>query len=371
MIERTERAAPRRPRALVLVPTRELAQQVEAVLSPLAAVRRLRSLSVYGGVGFGHQRTTLQRGVEIVIATPGRLNDLLGQRELVMSDVETVVIDEADHMADIGFLPQVEAILRLVPNQAQTLLFSATLDGAVGALVRRYQHDPVYHSVISVTEMVDTMEHRFIQVREDDKLRVAVAICTGSARTLVFVRTQRGADRLARDLQREGLKAQAIHGGLGQGQRDRALAAFAEGRVVALVATNVAARGLDIDAIDTVLHYDPPEDNKTYLHRSGRTARAGETGMVVTLVLPGQIPEVRGMRRQEGVRQQIVAMASDDPRLLDLPSWQPPREEAPPAVVRSNSRYILSADSLRRDGPSSAPPPRRPATRGWSQRRRR
>jgi superfamily II DNA/RNA helicase len=372
LIERTERAAPHKPRALVLVPTRELALQVESVLAPLARVRNQRCLSVYGGVGFGKQRDGLQRGVETVIATPGRLLDLLQQRELTLTDVQYVVIDEADHMADIGFLPQVERILNQLGGKAQTLLFSATLDGMIGSLVRRYQDDPVHHAVVSTTETVDEMEHRFIQVREEDKVRVAAAICTGSARTLIFVRTQRGADRLARDLQRERIKAEAIHGGLNQGNRQRALKAFAEGRIAALVATNVAARGLDIDGVETVVHYDIPEDLKTYLHRSGRTARAGEAGMVVTLVLPWQAPEVRAIRRQEGVRQQIVAMDSSDPRLLDLPSWQPPQEEpAKPARSASTSRYILSGEDLRRKtGPAPAPP-LRVQTRTWPQRSRR
>ncbi|MPZ23306.1 MAG: DEAD/DEAH box helicase [Dehalococcoidia bacterium] len=370
LLQRTQRAVSRRPRALILVPTRELAVQVESVLEPLAAVRRLRTLSVYGGVGFGRQRQLLERGVEIVIATPGRMNDLLNQRELTLVDVDFVVIDEADHMADIGFLPQVAAILDQLGHKAQTLLFSATLDGAVGALIRRYQKDPVHHAVASATEMVEMMEHRFIQVTEDDKLKVAVDICTGSARTLVFVRTQRLADRVAHFMHREGLKTQAIHGGLGQVQRQRALGAFADGKIAVLVATNVAARGLDIDGVDTVLHYDPPEDTKTYLHRSGRTARAGEAGMVVTLVLPHQVMEVRDMRRQDGVRQQIVAVHSGDPRLLDLKSWEPPREEAPPPP-KAQSRYILSADSLRRDGPPVISAIRPPSPRGWRPRRRR
>ena len=353
------------------MPTRELAVQVETVLEPLAKVHNVRLLSVYGGVGFGRQRELLQRGVEAVIATPGRLLDLLRQRELKLTDVSFVVIDEADHMADIGFMPQVEAILRQLGGKAQTLLFSATLDGQVGALVRRYQKDPVHHAVESATDIVETMEHRFIQVRQDDKVAVATAICTGSARTLAFVRTQRDADRLARELHRRGINAQAIHGGLGQIQRNKALDAFARGQIQALVATNVAARGLDIEGVEIVLHYDPPDDNKTYLHRSGRTARAGEAGMVVTLVLPGQIPEVREIRRQEGVRQQIVAIASDDPRLLDLRSWTPPAEEEPAKRQIAQSRYIISGDSLRRSGPSPAPAPRTSSARSWAGPRRR
>jgi superfamily II DNA/RNA helicase len=369
LIERTERAAPHKPRALVLVPTRELALQVESVLTPLARIRNQRCLSVYGGVGFGKQRDGLQRGVETVIATPGRLIDLLQQRELTLADVKYVVIDEADHMADIGFLPQVERILNQLGGKAQTLLFSATLDGMIGSLVRRYQKDPVHHAVASPTETVEEMEHRFIQVREDDKVRVTAAICTGSARTLIFVRTQRGADRLASDLKRERIKAEAIHGGLNQGFRNRALKAFAEGKIAALVATNVAARGLDIEGVETVVHYDIPDDLKTYLHRSGRTARAGEAGMVVTLVLPWEAPAVREIRRQEGVRQQIVVMDSSDPRLLDLPSWEPPQEEPlPPSRSTSNSRFILSGeDLLRKAGPAPAPPARLPA-RSWPQR---
>ncbi|MGE0227237.1 MAG: DEAD/DEAH box helicase [Dehalococcoidia bacterium] len=329
LIERTERgSARRRPRSLVLVPTRELANQIADALAPLAEQRGLWLTAVYGGVSMLRQIQALHAGVDIVIATPGRLNDLLERDELSLADVRFVVLDEADQMADMGFLPQVERILRRIEVKPQTLLFSATLDGAIGELVRKYQHEPAFHEVASETVGVDTLEQRFIGTTSEEKVATTARICAGGRRVLVFVRTTHGADRLVRHLEREGLHAAAIHGRLAQSRRERTLAAFSDGTTPVLVATNVAARGLHVDGVDVVVHYDPPEDAKTYLHRSGRTARAGEEGLVVTLVLPEQQRDVAKLQREAGIGLAIVPMTADDPRLLDLASWDPPRAPA-------------------------------------------
>jgi superfamily II DNA/RNA helicase len=318
---------PARPRALVLLPTRELAVQVHDVVAPLAGVVGLRIAAVYGGAEIERQVATLRRGVEVVIATPGRLIDLGDRGELSVADVETLVLDEADRMADMGFMPQVEWVLRRLERPHQTLLFSATLDGAVDRLVSRYLADPVRHEVVSSTQTVAAMEHRFLQVHQMDKVRVAAAICRAQHRTLVFVRTKRGADRLVEQLGAEGVESAAIHGDLRQANRERALADFGSGRLSVLVATDVAARGLHIEGVDVVVHYDPPEDYKAYLHRSGRTARAGSTGVVATLVLWNQVVEAEVIERRLGLRVPIVEMFSNDPRLADLAGWVPSEEE--------------------------------------------
>ncbi|MYB41513.1 MAG: DEAD/DEAH box helicase [Chloroflexi bacterium] len=330
MIERTTTARPRRPHSLVLAPTRELANQIAEELTPLAAARGLWLTAIYGGVSMPRQVRALQLGVDIVIATPGRLNDLLEQEELSLAAVSFVVVDEADQMADMGFLPQVERILKQIEGRPQTLLFSATLDGAVGALVRRYQQNPTRHEVASAAPTVDGLEQRFIGVRAEDKIDVTSKICAGARRALVFVRTTRAADRVAKRLGRTGLRVAAIHGRLSQNRRESTLEAFRRGDSPVLVATNVAARGLHVDGVDVVVHYDPPEDHKTYLHRSGRTARAGEDGMVVTLVLPEQRPDVAVLQRDGGSNYSVVEMRAGDRRLLDLASWSAPRERVAP-----------------------------------------
>jgi superfamily II DNA/RNA helicase len=323
MIERTAKAEPRRPRALVVVPTRELALQVRDALAPLAAARALKVGVLYGGAAVERQVAALGAGIDIAVATPGRLIDLLDRDVLRLSAVEFVVIDEADRMADMGFLPQVEWVLRRLERPAQTLLFSATLDGDVRYLVRHYLRDPVRHEVVSTQPTVEEMEHRFLSVHQMDKVKVAAAIARGVNRTLVFVRTKRGADRLVTQLRREGVHARAIHGDLRQSLREKALKGFAGGDRQVLVATDVAARGIHVDAIDVVVHYDPPEDQKAYLHRSGRTARAGEAGVVVTLVLWDQTLAVERLQKRLGVRQPIVEVFSNDSRLADLAAWDP------------------------------------------------
>ena len=319
---------PGRPLALVLLPTRELAVQVYDVIEPLAATLGLRAVAVYGGADIERQVAKLRKGVDVIIATPGRLIDLGDRGELTVADVETLVLDEADRMADMGFMPQVEWVLRRLERPHQTLLFSATLDGAVDRLVTRYLNDPVFHEVASSTQTVAAMEHRFLQIHQMDKVKVAVAICNAQEKSLIFVRTKRGADKLVEQLEREGLRAAAIHGDLRQANRERALADFGSGKLPVLVATDVAARGLHIEGVDVVIHYDPPEDHQAYLHRSGRTARAGRAGVVVTLVLWNQVVEAEVIQRRLGLRIPIVEMFSNDPRLADLAAWTPLPEES-------------------------------------------
>jgi superfamily II DNA/RNA helicase len=323
MLERLDPAEPRKPRGLVLVPTRELALQVHDVLAPLAQAIGSRVVAVYGGADMNKQIKALAEGVEAIIATPGRLIDLVDRKEVQLGGLELVVVDEADRMADMGFLPQVEWLLRHVDNQHQTLLFSATLDGVVDGLIKRYQRDPVYHEVASPTVTVDAMIHRFIAVHEMDKVKVAAAIARGSGRTLAFTNTKRVADRLARALNDEGVRAAAIHGDLRQGQREDALRNFGEGKLQVLVATDVAARGLHIDDIDVVIHYEPAPEHKTYLHRSGRTARAGSKGMAVSLSIWNEELHMKRLQKRIGVVQPITEMFSNDPRLEDLTAWTP------------------------------------------------
>ena len=323
LLERLDRAEVRRPRGLVLVPTRELALQVHDVLAPLADAIGSRVVAVYGGADMNKQIRKIADGVEAIIATPGRLIDLVDRKEVELGGLEIVVVDEADRMADMGFLPQVEWLLRHVDTQHQTLLFSATLDGVVDGLIKRYQHDPVYHEVASPTVTVDAMVHRFLLVHEMDKVKVAAAIARASGRVLAFTNTKRVADRLASALGQEGVRAAAIHGDLRQSQREDALKRFTTGKLEVLVATDVAARGLHIDDIDVVVHYDPAPDHKTYLHRSGRTARAGSKGLAVTLSIWNQELEIKRLQKRIGVIQPITEMFSNDPRLSDLAGWDP------------------------------------------------
>jgi superfamily II DNA/RNA helicase len=327
MVERAEKSDRRAPRALVLVPTRELAAQVVAAIEPFAAIRGLKILAVYGGVSLQRQAQALNRGIDIVVATPGRLNDLLERRDMTVADVNMVVLDEADQMADMGFMPQVERILQQVEREHQTLLFSATLDGDVDKLVKRYQHDPVFYEVDADDQDPIEMHHRFIGVNEEDRIGVAADIAAGPGRTLFFVRTQRGADRLAKKLSQEGVPAGMLHGRMSQPQRERALQAFTRGTVRVLVATNIAARGIHVDGVDIVVHHDLPEDAKTYVHRSGRTARAGASGIVVTMVGWDERRDAEILRRQAGIRESIEPMKPGDPRLADLAAWTPELSE--------------------------------------------
>lgn len=328
LLARTEPGAPNRPKGLVLVPTRELALQVSEVLAPLAESVGRAVVAVYGGQRMETQLKGLSEGADIVIATPGRLIDLVDRKLVSLADISLVVLDEADRMVDMGFLPQVEWLLRHIPESRQVLLFSATLDGAVDHIVRRDLHDPVRHEVASDTITVEQMVHRFLLVHEMDKVRMLAAISKGFPRTLTFVKSKRGADQLTAELRKSGVAAAAIHGDLQQRHRERAIKEFADGTLKLLVATDVAARGLDIDEIDCVVHYDPPPAPPDYLHRSGRTARAGEEGLVVTLVLWNEELEVRRLQRRVGLNVPIVQMFSNDPRLADLAAWEPKADEA-------------------------------------------
>jgi superfamily II DNA/RNA helicase len=317
------KAKPKRPTAIALVPTRELAVQVTEELAPLGVAVDRTVVSIYGGAPIERQRKELERGADLVVVTPGRMIDLLQQGDVSVADVGVVIVDEADRMADMGFLPQVEWILRQIDGTHQTLLFSATLDGVVDGLIKRYQHDPVMHEVQSDSLTVEEMTHHFLHVHQLDKVKVAARISRGTGRTIMFTRTKFGADRLARDLEKEGVRAAAIHGDLRQAHREKSLSDFSDGKLPVLVATDVAARGLHIDDVDVVIHYDPPSDHKTYLHRSGRTARAGESGVVVTFVLWDQELEVKRMQKRVGLIQPIIEVFSNDKRLDDLPSWDP------------------------------------------------
>ncbi len=328
VLARTPKCAPGRPQSLVLVPTRELALQVSEVLGPLGASVDRTVTAVYGGANMDRQIESIAAGTDIVIATPGRLIDLVERKAVSLGDVTMVVLDEADRMVDMGFLPQVEWLLRHIDGRHQTMLFSATLDGAIDHMVRTYLHDPVRHEVESLTITVEQMAHRFLLVHHMDKVKVVAAIAQTHPKTLAFVRSKRGADRLAADLRAHGVAAAEIHGDLAQRQRERSLADFASGKIAVLVATDVAARGLDIDDIGIVVHADPPEDSKAYLHRSGRTARAGEEGMVVTLVEWDQELEVRRLQKRLGLDVPIVRMFSNDKRLASLSDWEPQAHEA-------------------------------------------
>ncbi|GJM37063.1 MAG: hypothetical protein DHS20C19_04300 [Acidimicrobiales bacterium] len=309
LVALAERAEPRRPRSLVLAPTRELADQIASELQVFAG--RTRVAVVYGGVGYGKQRSALRSGVDILVACPGRLEDLIQQGDVSLGAVERIVLDEADRMADMGFMPAVRRILDQTASDRQTLLFSATLDGDVAELTRRYQNDPIRHEVGEETPDITAAEHHFWKVEQSDRSRITADAINAVSPAIVFCRTRHGADRLKKQLARAGVGAAAIHGGRNQSQRNRALAEFGDGRTQALVATDVAARGIHIDEVASVIHYDPPGDHKAYIHRSGRTARGGRGGVVVSLVQPDQAKDVRRMQRDVGLDHQIIEPDTD------------------------------------------------------------
>ena len=322
VLQRMPRSGPGSPTGLVLAPTRELANQIcDELAAPAAAVRR-SVLAVYGGAPIEKQIATLREGVDLVVATPGRMIDLIDRGSVRVGGVRHVVVDEADRMADMGFLPQVEWILRNVKRGHQTLLFSATLDGAIDSLIRRYQTDPSMHSVAPREITVAEMVHRFVGVHKLDKVKVAAAIANSVGRTLIFTRTKVAADRLAHDLRRENVNAAPIHGDLRQAAREKSLRQFIAGELPVLVATDVAARGIHVDDVDVVVQFDPPGEHKTYVHRSGRTARAGESGVVVTLSLWDEELDVKRIQRRLELDEPIVEMFSNDARLRDLLGWE-------------------------------------------------
>ncbi len=330
LIAEVGRAEPRRPRALILAPTRELAEQINAELRSFAG--KVRIGVVYGGVGYEPQLRALRQGVDILVACPGRLEDLLDQGALELSAVDRVVLDEADRMADMGFMPAVRRLLDQTSRSRQTVLFSATLDGDVAKLTRDYQNDPVRHEVGEETPDIESASHVFWKVARADRAKTTANAINAVWPAIVFCRTRHGSDRLAKQLSRAGIDAAAIHGGRSQRQRTRALSDFANGRVHALVATDVAARGIHVDGVAVVIHYDPPEDQKAYVHRSGRTARAGEGGVVLSLVQPDQKKDLGKLQRRIGLDEPFIE--PDAAALRDLSPT--PARTLPPAGPRED-----------------------------------
>ena len=319
------RRIPKRPRGLVLLPTRELASQVRDALAPLADALGLRQTVVYGGVGQGRQAEALRNGVDLLIACPGRLEDLLGQGLLDLDRVEVTVLDEADHMSDLGFLPAVRRLLRRTPQDGQRMLFSATLDGEVDRVVREFLHRPVTHSVDTAQEPVPDMTHHVFTVDPADRTAVVNELAAGHGRSMLFTRTKHAARKLSRQLTAAGIPATELHGNLSQPARDRNLAGFASGDVRVLVATDIAARGIHVDDVALVVHVDPPAEHKAYTHRSGRTARAGSAGDVVTLVPPAERSEVASMTRKAGIKPRTATVGPGAREIAELVGEPAPR----------------------------------------------
>jgi len=343
---------PKKPRALILAPTRELVGQIDQALAPLAQAAGLRTRTIFGGVGQNPQVDALHRGVDIVVATPGRLEDLIGQGLCSLADVEITVLDEADHMADLGFLPVVKRLLTATPRGGQRLLFSATLDRAVDGLVRQFLDKPVTHEADSAQSPVEAMDHHVLHVDRDHRLSILVDLASAPGRTMVFTRTKHGAKTLARQLNARGVPAVDLHGNLSQNARTRNLAAFHDGRAAALVATDIAARGIHVDDVALVVHADPPTEHKAYLHRSGRTARAGKAGTVVTMMTSEQKRDVHALTRAAGIQPTTTRVTGDShPILTEL---APGQRELPGGLTVPNPQ-----------------PQQRQANAGGNQRRRR
>ncbi|MDL5154440.1 DEAD/DEAH box helicase [Actinomycetospora termitidis] len=330
---------PNRPRALILLPTRELASQVRDALAPLSEALGLEQTVVYGGVGQRPQENALRRGVDLLIACPGRLEDLIGQGILDLDRVEVTVLDEADHMSDLGFLPAVRRLLRRTPGGSQRLLFSATLDGEVDKVVKEFLRSPVTHSVDRAAEPVPDMTHHVFTVSPADRNAVVQELAGGLGRTMLFTRTKHAARKLSRKLTAAGIPAAELHGNLAQNARDRNLGWFRDGDVRVLVATDIAARGIHVDDVSLVVHVDPPAEHKAYLHRSGRTARAGSAGDVVTLAAPDQRGEVSKLTRQAGIKprtaqvapgaREITALVGEPAPFATMPEAPAPQQPAP------------------------------------------
>ncbi|MDX6261183.1 MAG: hypothetical protein QOH84_2871, partial [Kribbellaceae bacterium] len=338
----TSKRRPNQPRALILAPTRELATQIQASITPLTDALDLRTMTIFGGVGAGPQITQLRRGVDIVIACPGRLEDHVKTGHAKLDQVEITVLDEADHMADLGFLPAVRRILEATPANAQRLLFSATLDAGVDVLVKRFMKSPVTHSVDSAQSPVTKMTHHVLHVQSDSRLPVLVDLTAAPGRTLVFTRTKYGAKSLTKKLISQGVPAVELHGNLSQGARTRNLEAFSDGSAKTLVATDIAARGIHVDDITLVIHADPPIEHKAYLHRSGRTARAGAEGTVVTLMTDDQVRDVRDLTRKAGIAATVTKLRVGDPLLAQLAPGE--RTFVTPTIK------VVADDEVRRAG---------------------
>ncbi|MER6214952.1 MULTISPECIES: DEAD/DEAH box helicase [unclassified Streptomyces] len=370
------RAQPKAPLALVLVPTRELAQQVTDALAPYATAVNLRIATVVGGMSINRQSGALRRGAEVLVATPGRLKDLIDRGDADLSQVSVTVLDEADQMTDMGFMPQVTALLKQVAPGGQTMLFSATLDKNVDKLVKMFLTDPVGHSVDPSAGAVTTMEHHVLYVMDEtDKKAVATRIAARDGRVIMFVDTKRGVDRMVKKLLADGVRASGLHGGRSQPQRNRTLDWFKTGEVTALIATNVAARGIHIDDLDLVVNIDPPVDHKDYLHRGGRTARAGESGSVVTLVLPDQKRDMTRLMSDAGISPRTAQIKSSDEELVRLtgarvPSGIPVVLEVPqPAQAKPRGGSGSgSGSSRRRSGAARTAAPGAPASGGRGRR---
>jgi superfamily II DNA/RNA helicase len=313
------RPAPKAPRALILAPTRELVGQIEQALVPLARAYGLTTRTVFGGVGQHPQVEALRKGVDVVIACPGRLEDLIAQRHCTLADVSVTVLDEADHMADLGFLPSVKRLLSQTPRTGQRLLFSATLDAAVNGLVKQFLTNPVTHEADSAQSPISTMSHHVLHVSKEHRLPVLVELTSAPGRTMVFTRTKHGAKALTRQLNKSGVTAVELHGNLSQNARTRNMEAFHSGKATALVATDIAARGIHVDDVALVVHADPPVEHKAYLHRSGRTARAGNDGTVVTLMTDDQVNDVRTLTRAAGIKPTTTRVdGAEHPILVQL-----------------------------------------------------
>ncbi len=359
-----------RPRALVLCPTRELANQIDATMKPLAEALGLRTTTIFGGVAQSRQVTALQAGVDIVIACPGRLEDLLGQKHLTLDAVEITVLDEADHMADLGFLPGVKRIMDRTPREGQRLLFSATLDNGVDVLVQRYLKRPVTHSVDDAAAAPPQMTHHILAVADADaKKRVVHDLASGRGRRVLFTRTKHQAKKLAKQLTGAGVPAVDLHGNLGQGARERNLAAFSSGQVKVLVATDIAARGIHVDDVELVVHVDPPAEHKAYLHRSGRTARAGSGGDVVTVMLPEERGDVRDLTRKAHISARPQPVAPGDATVMALVGEVAAYVTPPPPVAPQRQAPKRPAAQQRSSGSSASAAPS--SSSGQRRRRRR
>ncbi len=342
-------SVPGHPRGLIITPTRELATQIRERLEAAAAAMGLRIIEVVGGVNVNHNIRSLAAPVDLLVATPGRAQDLVNQRRLFLDRVTVSAIDEADQMADMGFLPQVKALLDLTPPDGQRLLFSATLDGDVDKLIARYMNEPVTHSTAPVTAAVDTMRHYQLLVgNRETRSEIVTQIGAREGKTIMFMRTKHGVDRQVRKLRRVGIHAQGLHGDKSQGARTRALAGFTDGSTPVLVATDIAARGIDIDDVSLVVHVDPPAEHKAYLHRAGRTARAGTTGTVVTLVMDEQRKDVEQLLRKAGVQAPAVQVAPMSDELVRITAARKPTGSALPPSAQAPS----AAGKVRHGGQS-------------------
>ena len=364
VLARVSRAAPGLPSGLVLAPTRELAEQIATELSPPAEAVDRRVHAVYGGVAIEPQVKMMRRGVDVLVATPGRLEDLIERQAVNLRRAATVVVDEADRMADMGFMPAVRRILDGTAQQRHTILFSATLAGDVNKLIDQYQSDPLHHGVGPVTPDLTTAQHHFWEVLRPDRIALCASVIATAGSTIVFTRTRHGADRAARQLSRVGIPAAAIHGNRSQAQRSRALRDFASRKALALVATDVAARGIHVDGVECVVHYDPVDEDSAYIHRSGRTARAGAAGQVVSFVDPSQVRLVRAMQRRLSLSCEITAPPPMDGPAVTVPADNPRPDQ------RSRPRQHNKPDSNRKPSRRSRPNGRKPKQHNDSRQRK-